>query len=147
MQMIDMAEGQGDTAAPRPPDWPAERVLRDLALAVALASASACWALERSTGLTDTALQYEADYRVVAAWCGTPAFEKKFFTQSQQFVASSNGQDKFATERQESTIRSLRRNPIALIGSQSDCKVQGDELKRVMDERSRSRSGQRGRGR
>lgn len=147
MRTIDMAEGQGGTAAPRPPDWPVERVLRDLAVAVALAGASACWAQARPTGLTDTALQYEADYRVVAARCGTPAFEKKFYQQSRQFVAASNGQDKEAINRQERTIERLRRNPIALIGSQSDCKVQGDELKRVMDERSRSRSGQRGRGR
>lgn len=132
---------------PCSPDRLVERVRRDLALAVALASASACWAQGRPTGLTDAALQYEADYRVVAARCGTPAFEKKFYQQSRQYVAASNGQDKEAINVQERKIERLRRNPISLIGSQSDCKVQGDELKRVVDERSKSGNGQRGRRR
>ena len=131
----------------RLPNWHAERAWRDLAVAAALASASVCVAQVRPTGLDDTALQYEADYRVVAARCGTPAFEKKFYQQSRQFVAASNGQDKEVTARQERTIERLRRNPIALIGSQTDCKLHGDELKRVIDERSRSRNGLRGRGR
>ncbi|MDN4592059.1 hypothetical protein DBA29_26610 [Xenophilus aerolatus] len=143
MSTLEKTEGQGG----RFPDWPLERMLRGIAVTVALAGASACWGQGRPSGLDEAALQYEADYRVVAARCGTPAFEKKFFMQSQQFVAASNGQDKTATARQESTIRALRRNPITLIGSQSDCKAQGDELKRVMDERSRGRSAQRGRGR
>lgn len=143
MSTLEVVTGQGT----RLPDWPAERALRDLAIAMALVGASVCVAQVRPFGLDDTTLQYEADYRVVAARCGTPAFEKKFYLQSRQFVAASNGQDKEAAARQERTIERLRRNPIALIGSQSDCKLQGDELKRVMDERSRSRNGLRGRGR
>jgi hypothetical protein len=143
MSTLEVVKGQGV----RLPDWHAERALRELAVAVALAGASVCGAQVRATGLDDTALQYEADYLVVAARCGTPAFEKKFYLQSRQFVAANNGQDKEAAARQERTIERLRRNPIALIGSQTDCKLHGDELKRVMDERSRSRNGLRGRGR
>ena len=137
MRTLEVVEEQ----VMRLPDWPAERALRDLAVAVALAGASVCGAQGRPTGLDDTALQYEADYRVVAARCGTPALEKKFYQQSRQFVATSNGQDKEATARQDRSIERLRRSPIALIGSQADCKARGDELKRVMDERSRSRNG------
>lgn len=122
----------------RLPNWALAPWVRRLAVAVAFAGASACCAQGKPTGLDVASLQYEADYRVIAARCGTPAFEKKFFTQSRAFVAASNGHDKEAAARQESAIRSLRRNPITLIGSQADCKSHGQVLQRVMAERSRA---------
>lgn len=115
------------------------RALRSSAVAVIAASASACWAEAKPAGLDAAALQNEADYRVVAARCGKPAFEKAFFVSSQQFVAASNDRDRQATARQESAIRSMRRNPITLIGSQSDCKAQGAILQRLMVDRSKGR--------
>lgn len=143
MSTVKVFDGQGS----RLPHWPLESLARDLAVAIAMTGVSVCGAQPRPSVMDDTMLQQEADYRVVAARCGTPAFEKQFYIQSRQFVAASNGQDKEAIARQERAIERLRRNPLSLIGSQSDCKVQGEELKRVMDERSRSRSSQQSRTR
>lgn len=121
------------------------RALRRTAVAVLAAGVSACWSQANSAGLDSAALQNEADHRVVAARCGTPAFERAFFAKSQRFVAASNDHDKQATARQESAIRSMRRNPITLIGSQSDCKSQGAILQRLLAERSKVRGAVRSR--
>lgn len=121
------------------------RALGSSAVAVLVASASLCYAQAKPAGLDAAALQNEADYRVVAARCGTPAFERVFFANSQRFVAASNDHDRQATGRQESAIRLMRRNPITLIESQSDCKSQGAILQRLLAERSKVRGAVRSR--
>lgn len=119
-------------------EWVVVMLTQRVVAAAVLAGASSCWAQAKPFGLDAAQLQREADYRVVAARCGTPAFETKFFTQSRNFVATSNGNRQDSTARQERTIESLRRNPITLISAQADCKAQSDELKRLLNERSRS---------
>ncbi|MDN4591735.1 hypothetical protein DBA29_24935 [Xenophilus aerolatus] len=123
--------------------WVAVLLTHGLVAAAVLAAAPSCWAQAQPFGLDEAQLQREADYRVVAARCGTPAFETKFFTQSRNFVAASNGNRQDSTARQERAIESLRRNPITLISAQADCKAQSDELKRLLNERSRSHNAHR----
>lgn len=141
MSTLERVELRDRRRSCRPVAW----AFCSLSVAVAAAGGASCWAQARPTGLDAAALQREADYRVVAARCSTPAFEKNFYVQSQDFVAASNGHDRESTARQESAIRSMRRNPIALIGSQTDCKLQGARLKQIMDERNRGRTSRRSR--
>ena len=69
----------------------------------------------------EPALQNEADYRVIAARCGTPAFEKQFFKQSKAAVAAGlvvRNQDAATIEK---AIESRRRNPLQLVSTGADC--------------------------
>ncbi|MEJ8852583.1 hypothetical protein [Variovorax rhizosphaerae] len=82
------------------------------------------------------ALQQEADYRVIAARCGTPAFEKKFSRQSRAAVSAglvSTTRDAAAVER---SITALRRSPLALVAASSDCPAQLAQLEAVQKQRS-----------
>jgi len=82
------------------------------------------------------ASQQEADYRVIAARCGTPAFEKNFTRQSRAAVSAglvSTTRDAAAVEK---SITALRRSPLALVSASSDCPAQLAQLGAVQRQRS-----------
>jgi hypothetical protein len=81
--------------------------------------------------------QLEADYRVIAARCGTPAFEKSFYKQSKAAVAAGLVTRHRDPVQVEKTVTALRRNPVVLIGAQSDCPAQIEHLKEVQKERAK----------
>ena len=82
--------------------------------------------------------QLEADYRVIAARCGTPAFEKSFYKQSKAAVAAGLVTRHRDPAQVEKTVTALRRNPVVLIGAQSDCPAQIEHLKEVQKQRAKS---------
>lgn len=65
--------------------------------------------------------QWEADYRVIAARCGTPAFEKNFSAHSRQAVAAGLVSRRADPATVERTIGSLRRSSLTLVATSSDC--------------------------
>jgi hypothetical protein len=80
--------------------------------------------------------QLEADYRVIAARCGTPTFERTFLRQSMAAVSAglvSNDRTPAAVEQK---ITALRRNPLALVATQSDCPGQMARLADVRKTRA-----------
>ena len=87
--------------------------------------------------------QQEADYRVIAARCGTPAFEKGFYKQSKAAVAAGLVVKHRDPAQVEKTVTALRRNPVVLVGTQADCPDQVARLKDVQKERARLLGGQR----
>ena len=98
-----------------------------------------------AAGYSTPSEQQEADYRVIAARCGTPAFEKAFFKDSKAAVAAgliSKGRDPAEVEKR---ITSLRRNPFVLVAASADCPAQLAQLKEV--QKSRGDSLRKGRGR
>jgi alkylated DNA nucleotide flippase Atl1 len=109
------------------------------AVVVAWAIAAPLAANAQSAGSIGSALsseQQEADYRVIAARCGTPAYEKAFFKQSKAAVAAglvSKNRDPADVEK---TITALRRSPFVLVAAPADC---ADQLK-VLAELRTSRS-------
>ena len=76
--------------------------------------------------------QSEADDRVIAARCGTPAFEKIFFRNSQAAVRAGAVARGKRPEDSEKAITQLRRSPLVLVSSNADCPSQLDRLKAVM---------------
>lgn len=79
--------------------------------------------------------QREADYRVVAARCGHPSFERAFFAQSGRLVAAgviAPGRDPKLAER---SITALRRNPLVLVANWSDCPAQLAQLQKLYRDR------------
>ena len=83
--------------------------------------------------------QLEADYRVIAARCGTPAFEKAFFKSSRAAVAAglvAKGRDPVQVEK---TITSLRRSPFVLVAASADCPAQLERLKEIQKIRASAR--------
>jgi hypothetical protein len=91
-----------------------------------------------AAGLAMPGEQQEADYRVIAARCGTPAFEKAFFKDSKAAVAAgliSKGRDPAEVEKR---ITSLRRNPFVLVAASADCPAQLVQLKELQKSRSGS---------
>lgn len=94
--------------------------------------------------VVDAALQQEADYRVIAARCGTPSFEKQFFKQSKAAVASGLVEGLANAGAAEKQIESRRRNPLQLVATSADC---GDRLalvKTVQQQRAKAlRTGRR----
>ncbi|MGJ7508444.1 hypothetical protein [Variovorax sp. GT1P44] len=87
--------------------------------------------------------QQEADYRVIAARCGTPAFEKGFYKQSKAAVAAGLVVKHRDPAQVEKTVTALRRNPVVLIGTQADCPDQVARLRDVQKERAKLLGGQR----
>lgn len=80
--------------------------------------------------------QQEADYRVIAARCGTPAFERVFVAQSRRLVAAgavAPGRDPKAVEK---TITELRRNPLVLVAGWSDCPAERIALEKLQKSRA-----------
>ncbi|MBT2323333.1 hypothetical protein J7E62_13360 [Variovorax paradoxus] len=90
--------------------------------------------------------QQEADYRVIAARCGTPAFEKAFFRHSRAAVAAglvSKGRDPVDVEK---SIAARRRSPLVLVATPADCPSQLAQLKELQKKRSALVGKTRGRG-
>ena len=91
---------------------------------------------------TDPALvaqaQVEADDRVIAARCGSPAFEKQFFRQSQAAVRAGLISDRTNPARVEQAITAQRRNPIVLVTANVDCAAQLQRLRQVVKAHSQS---------
>lgn len=89
--------------------------------------------------------QQEADYRVIAARCGSPAFEKAFFKQSRAVVAAgmvSKSRDPVDVEK---SVSSLRRSPFVLVAAPSDCPAQMAMLKELQKSRGDTLKKVRGR--
>ncbi|MDM0000516.1 hypothetical protein QTI24_17990 [Variovorax sp. J22P240] len=82
--------------------------------------------------------QQEADYRVIAARCGTPGFEKAFYKQSKAAVAAGLVVKHRDPAQVEKTVTALRRNPVVLIGTQADCPDQVARLKELQKERAKA---------
>ena len=78
--------------------------------------------------------QQEADFRVIAARCGTPAFEKAFYKQSRAAVAAGLVVKNRDPVQVEKTVTSLRRSPVVLVATQADCVA---ELKRLAEVQKR----------
>lgn len=74
--------------------------------------------------------QQEADYRVIAARCGTPGFEKAFYKQSRAAVTAGLVVKNRDPVQVEKSITSLRRSPFVLVATQADCAA---ELKRLAE--------------
>jgi len=89
--------------------------------------------------------QLESDYRVIAARCGTPAFEKAFTKRSKAAVAAGlvvKGRDPVAVEK---NITAMRRNPIVLVSASADCPARLAQLDEVLKSRNGLVKGEHGR--
>jgi len=82
--------------------------------------------------------QVEADHRVIAARCGSPAFEKQFFFNSQAAVRAGLVSKRTSPAEVEKMITVLRRSPFVLVAVNADCPAQLDRLKQVMKGRSQA---------
>ena len=80
--------------------------------------------------------QQEADYRVIAARCGSPAFEKTFFKQSKAAVSAGLFSKTRTPAEVEKTITALRRSPFVLVAAPSDCPAQLIQLAALQKSRS-----------
>jgi|UPI000489AF6F hypothetical protein len=94
-------------------------------------------------GAESSGEQQEADYRVIAARCGTPAFERAFYKQSRAAVAAGLVVKHRDPAQVEKAVTALRRNPVVLIGAQADCPDQLTRLKEIQKERARLLGGAR----
>ncbi|VTU27696.1 hypothetical protein H4CHR_02051 [Variovorax sp. PBS-H4] len=89
----------------------------------------------RQPGALHAAEQQEADYRVIAARCGTPAFEKGFFKDSRAAVAAGLVNKNRMPADVEKTVEALRRSPFVLVASNADCPSQLAQLKELQKAR------------
>jgi hypothetical protein len=80
--------------------------------------------------------QHEADLRVIAARCGTPAFEHSFYKQSRAAVSAGLVVKNRDPVEVEKAITSLRRSPVVLVASTADCADQLRQLADLQKERS-----------
>ncbi|WP_162573918.1 hypothetical protein [Variovorax sp. PBL-H6] len=79
--------------------------------------------------------QQEADYRVIAARCGTPAFEKGFFKDSRAAVAAGLVNKNRMPADVEKSVEALRRSPFVLVATNADCPSQLVQLKELQKAR------------
>jgi hypothetical protein len=79
--------------------------------------------------------QQEADWRVIAARCGTPAFEKAFYKESRAAVAAGLINRNRPPADVEKTVEALRRSPFVLVASNADCPNQLAQLKELQNTR------------
>ena len=79
--------------------------------------------------------QQEADWRVIAARCGTPAFEKAFYKESRAAVAAGLINKNRPPADVEKTVEALRRSPFVLVASNADCPNQLAQLKELQKTR------------
>ncbi|MEJ7687417.1 MAG: hypothetical protein WKG52_10710 [Variovorax sp.] len=79
--------------------------------------------------------QQEADLRVIAARCGSPAFEKAFFKQSKAVVAAGIVSKSRHPVDVEKSVSTLRRSPFVLVAAPSDCPAQMAMLKELQKSR------------
>jgi len=82
------------------------------------------------------AVQQEADYRVIAARCGTPAFEKAFTRQSRAAVIAGLVSPNREAATVEKSITALRRSPLALVATSTDCPAQIAQLAVIQRQRT-----------
>jgi len=80
--------------------------------------------------------QQEADWRVIAARCGTPAYEKAFYKQSRAAVAAGLVVRNRDPVQVEKTITALRRSPFVLVATQADCAAELQRLAELKKSRS-----------
>jgi len=107
---------------------------------LSVVSIGASWpaACQRAVDLsTLSSEQQEADDRVVAARCGTPAFEKGFYKQSKAAVAAGLVVKHRDPVQVEKTVTALRRNPVVLIATQAECPAQLDRLRQIQKDRAK----------
>lgn len=90
--------------------------------------------------------QAEADDRVIAARCGTPAFEKAFYKDSQAAVRAGLVSKTRPPADVEKTITTLRRSPFVLVTAPADCADQMIRLKEVQKARKTALAGAGKRG-
>lgn len=105
-------------------------------LAALMLLSGASMAGERALQEVGGGEQLEADYRVIAARCGSPAFEKTFTAQSRRLVAAgliAPGRDPVVAEK---TVTALRRSPMVLVAVSWNCTAQLVELTRVQKARA-----------
>jgi len=105
-----------------------ESFLAALAIAVPLTTNA------EATGMSPE--QQEADLRVIAARCGTPAYEKAFFNQSKAAVAAGLVSKNRPPAEVEKTITALRRSPFVLVAAPADCPAQLKQLDELRSSRS-----------
>ncbi len=89
--------------------------------------------------------QQEADFRVIAARCGSPAFEKVFFKQSRAAVAAGMVSKTRDPADVEKAVAKLRRSPFVLVAAPSDCPAQMAMLKELQKSRGDALKKVRGR--
>jgi hypothetical protein len=111
---------------------------RDIEVLFAAAFIAAPWAAAAQP-VKDAAFaaeQQEADYRVIAARCGTPAFEKAFFNQSRAAVNAGLISKNRPAADVEKSITALRRSPFVLVAAPTDCPAQLKQLSELQKSRS-----------
>ena len=104
--------------------------------AVGIVASLGAYAADLSNNYSTSREQQEADLRVIAARCGTPAFERAFFKQSTAAVKAglvSKDQSPADTEKK---ITALRRSAVLLVASTSDCAAQLAQLAALQKSRS-----------
>ena len=89
----------------------------------------------RQAAAPHAAEQQEADWRVIAARCGTPAFEKAFYKQSRAAVAAGLVNKNRLPADVEKSVEALRRSPFVLVASNADCPSQLAQLKELQKTR------------
>jgi hypothetical protein len=89
----------------------------------------------RQPAAPHAAEQQEADYRVIAARCGTPAFEKGFFKDSRAAVAAGLVNKNRMPADVEKSVEALRRSPFVLVATNADCPSQLAQLKELQKTR------------
>lgn len=89
----------------------------------------------QTTAAPNAAEQQEADYRVIAARCGTPAFEKAFYKESRAAVAAGLINKNRMPADVEKSVEALRRSPFVLVASNADCPSQLAQLKELQNTR------------
>jgi hypothetical protein len=99
----------------------------------------------RQQAAPHAAEQQEADYRVIAARCGTPAFEKGFFKDSRAAVAAGLVNKNRMPADVEKSVEALRRSPFVLVASNADCPNQLAQLKELQKTRQAAIHSGRGR--
>ncbi|WP_218510730.1 hypothetical protein [Variovorax sp. dw_308] len=80
--------------------------------------------------------QQEADYRVIAARCGTPVFEKAFTRRSRAAVVAGLVSPNREAASVEKTITALRRSPLVLVTASTECPAQLAQLEAIQKQRS-----------
>ena len=100
---------------------------------------------ERQTAEPNAAEQQEADWRVIAARCGSPAFEKGFYKESRAAVAAGLINKNRMPSDVEKSVEALRRSPFVLVTSNADCPSQLAQLTELQKTRKEMRRTGRGR--
>ncbi|GAA4341272.1 hypothetical protein GCM10023165_21820 [Variovorax defluvii] len=95
----------------------------------------------QSSAPPTVAEQQEADWRVIAARCGTPAFEKGFYKESRAAVAAGLVNKNRPPAEVEKTVEALRRSPFVLVASNADCPNQLAQLRELQKTRKVVRTG------